>query len=252
MKPPSLIRILILLPLAGCATSPLATSPLATISQDNFPVSSVSTTVYQKGQQIGEDDSPPTRRLAETPLAIINGQWTAKDATRYRRTGTYYGAQKHRWWSIEFSPRATARQTKAITEATNAYDAGLGWAINASLRICPRFERKTFSWGKAVSFLAQYQNDNTNYVPNNGMLLYEIHGLTRGGGYIRARFGVTHPGLAEFGTGVRDYNDGDVTSPSSPIRKDPHYKLVETAEPDTFEPSLTEIDRFLDTLATSG
>lgn len=181
-------------------------------------------------------------------MTIVRGRWTARGMTKYRKTGTYYGAQKHRWWSVEIHDKATASQRKAIMDASNGYDADLGWEINASLRICPRFERKSFSWGNAVSFLAQYQNDNTNYVPNNGMLTYEVHGITREGKYARARFGVTHPGLVEFGEGVRDYRDGDPADPASPMRKDPHYRLVEKAPPSSFEPSLSEIDRFLDTL----
>lgn len=82
------------------------------------------------------------------------------------------------------------------------------------------------------------------------MLIYEVHGITGDGRYVRGRFGVTHPGLVEFGPGLRDYRDGDPADPTSPMRKDPHYRLVEKTRPDSFEPSLLEIDRFLDTLET--
>lgn len=183
-------------------------------------------------------------------MTIIKGRWTASGAREYQKSGTYYGAQKHRGWSVEIRDKATARQREDIMSASNGYDTELGRAINANLRICPRFERKSFSWGQAVSFLAQYQNDNTNYVPNNGMLAYEIHGITNDGKYVRARFGVTHPDLIEFGEGVRNFDD-DPSDPKSLMRKDSHYRLVERAPPGSFEPSLSNVDRFLDTLETN-
>jgi hypothetical protein len=225
-------------------------APVVQLTTEGFPVSQVTVKSYQKGQQIGDESNPPCRRLAEADMTITEGQWTAKNLTVYRKTGTYYGAQKYRWWSVEISSAATDRVKQAIAAAANGYDANLGRAINASLRICPRFERKSFSWGQAVSFLAQYQNDNTNYVPSNGMLTYEVHGITNDGRYVRARFGVTHPDLVEFGPELRDYRDGDPADPTSPMRKDPHYKLVEQAPPGSFEPSLLEIDRLIDTLET--
>jgi len=83
------------------------------------------------------------------------------------------------------------------------------------------------------------------------MLTYEVHGITQGSKYVRARFGVTHPELVEFGPDVRDHRDGDPSDPDSPMRRDPHYRLVKMASDDSFEPSLAEIDRFLDTLKTT-
>jgi len=230
----------------GCAIA-----PTVTLTADAFPVSNVSTESYAKGQQIGDESFPPLQRLAESSMTILEGRWAAKGETVYGITGTYYGAQKHRWWSIEVCSQATRKQRKAIAEAASGCEIELGWAVNASLRICPRFERKSFPWGQAVSFLAQYQNDNTTYVPNNGMLSYEVHGVTQDGKYVRARFGVTHPKLAEFGSGVRDYRDNGPADLTSPMRKDPHYRLVEAASAESFEPSLAEIDRFLGTLKTA-
>lgn len=166
----------------------------------------------------------------------------------YSKTGTYYGGTKERWWNIEIHSAASEKTRKAIESTGDGYTADLGRAINASARIYPRFERKKFKWGNAVSFFVQYQNDNTNYVPNNGMLTYEVHGLTPDGRYIRACFGVTHPDLMEFGPEVRDDRDGDPADPSSVMRRDPHYRLVEEAQPGAFQPSLAEIDAFLNTL----
>lgn len=244
------MKHIIFIPLATLCLASCTTVPVSTVATEGFPVSNVSTTSYKKGQVLAESFSPFIQH-APTNMYSIEGRWTTADATQYKETGTYYGAQKNRSWSIEVYDSANPREIKDITTASNTYETNLGIAINASLRIGPRFERKTLPWGEAVSFLAQYQNDNTNYVPNNGMLQYEVHGLTKDGKYIRARFGVTHPGLAEFGNDsqeLRDYRDGDPADPNSAMRKDPHYILVEKASPSSFEPSLSEIDRFLGTL----
>jgi hypothetical protein len=81
--------------------------------------------------------------------------------------------------------------------------------------------------GQSCSFLVQYQNDSTNYVPNNGMLLYEVHGVTYDKRFtIRAKFGLTHPRLTEFGPTVRDYHD-DTFKSESRMRRDRDYLLVE-------------------------
>jgi hypothetical protein len=133
-------------------------------------------------------------------------------------------------------------------QAKDGYEADLGFTLDASPRIYPRFQHKHFSWGEAVSFLVQYQNDNTNYVPNNGMLLYEVHGVTTDQRYtVRAQFGLTHPRLTEFGPGVRDYRD-DASNPDSPMRRDRDYRLVEHCPNDAFQPSIKDIDAMLDTL----
>ncbi|QIF01054.1 hypothetical protein [Roseimicrobium sp. ORNL1] len=124
----------------------------------------------------------------------------------------------------------------------------MGYNINSSPRIYPRFTRKSFPWGDAVSFIVQYQNDNTNYVPNNGMMSYEVQGVTHDHRYtVRARFGITHPRLDEFGPKVRDYSD-DTFKPDSPMRRDRDYVLVERCPDTAFQPSLEDIDAMLQTL----
>jgi hypothetical protein len=216
------------------------------LDTSRYPVTGVSINNFKKGQPTSEDRIFPNE--AAEDFTRITGQWRPTGATNYTRTGTYYGAGKQRWWRVEIYGNASELTRKAITQAGDGYKAGLGSATNASARIYPRFERKKFGWGEAVSFFVQYQNDNTNYVPNNGMLTYEVHGLTSDGSYVNASFGVTHPGLVEFGPDVRDYKDVDPADPGSAMRRDPHYRLVESASPGSFEPSLDEIDGFLDTL----
>jgi hypothetical protein len=237
-----------LLPLvaAAFALQSCATDSALMLDTSRFPVAKVETKTFKKGQPTSEDSIFP--QVADQDFTRITGKWRPKGATAYTETGTYYGATKYRWWSVEVFPSAPERARKAIENASDGYKADLGSATNASARIYPRFERKKFDWGDAVSFFVQYQNDNTNYVPNNGMLTYEVHGLTRDGRYVTASFGVTHPELVEFGPEVRDYQDGDPADPGSAMRRDPHYRLVETAPPRAFEPSLAEIDAFLNTL----
>ncbi len=215
---------------------------------DDYPIDRISVSKYQKGQSIGKQASGPMSRIAGSDMEVVEGRWKfAKPAEGQNSNSSARGGE-YSSWTIEVNAEVPAGVKSAIVSARNGYEAKLGYASNATLRICPRFERKSFSWGQAVSFLSQYQNDNTNYVPNNSMLRYEIHGLTKDGKYLRAVFGVTHPELASFGDEVRDYPVGDPAEASSAMQKDKHYQLVESAPADSFAPSLREIDCFVDGL----
>jgi hypothetical protein len=179
---------------------------------------------------------------AEQPMSGVYGRWTDPSFISYPSRGTYYGSAKDREWSIEVQRGASPKVLRAF-RAKDGYEADLGFTLNASARIYPRFRHKRFSWGEAVSFLVQYQNDNTNYVPNNGMLLYEVHGVTTDKRYsVRAQFGITHPRLVEFGPGVRDHRDDE------PMRRDPDYRLVERCPDHAFQPTIKDIDALLNTL----
>jgi hypothetical protein len=95
--------------------------------------------------------------------AVIYGRWTDPSFTSYPARDTYYGSAKHRNWLLRFSEVHLQRffaRSKPRTAMRRP-----GFTLNASARIYPRFRHKHFSWGQAVSFLVQYQNDNTNYVP---------------------------------------------------------------------------------------
>ena len=241
----SAISVLAMLMLTGCASF-----PVAQVAQGDFPVTGVEMHRFKRGDATHGEFGVRFGGVARDNFVRIVGQWSDPSFQKHELTGRYYGSAAHRRWSIEVHPEPTTAQREAIEHAKDGYAADLGYAINAGARIYPRFERKTFEWGQGVTFLVQYQNDNTNYVPNNGMLTYEVHGITQNGRYIRASFGVTHPSLVEFGPGVRDHRDGDPADPKSSMRRDPHYRLAETAAPSSFEPSLTEIDRFLTNLHT--
>lgn len=145
-----------------------------------------------------------------------------------------------KWWFVEVENGASPHVQRAF-RAKDGYEANLGFALNASPRIYPRFRHKHFAWGEAVSFLVQYQNDITNMVPSNGMLAYEVHGITSDQKHtIRAQFEVRHPGL----TGERDYRD-DTFLPASPMRRDPDYLLVENCPDSAFQPSIDAMDTML-------
>ncbi len=138
---------------------------------------------------------------AERPTTKLYGRWTDPSFVSYPARGTSYGEAKHRGWVVTVQ-RGVSPKVQSALRAKDGYEANLGDAIDASPRIYPRFRHKHFAWGEAVSFLVQYQNDNTNDVPNNGMLRYEVHGVTSDGRYtVGAQFGLTHPQLAEFGPG---------------------------------------------------
>ncbi len=219
-------------------------APRAALDTTHFPVSQISTRIIRKGQPNGDIGGAKAR----VDYTRIEGQWAEPRFVKYTNEDTYYGSSKHRGWFIELYSSATAEEANAILNATDGYKAELGRSSNASARIYPRFERKQFAWGSAVSFFVQYQNCNTNYVPNNGMLEYEVHGLAKNGVYVRANFGVTHPSLVEFGPGVRDHRDGNPENPNSPMRKDRDYLLVEKASESNFEPPLQKIDEFINGL----
>lgn len=185
---------------------------------------------------------------AKTPQTTLFGQWVDPFFETYSKAGTYYGATKHHGWRIEVERGASPKVLRGL-HATDPYDADLGHNFEGRARIMPRFRQKTYSWGAAVSFLAQYQNDIGDDAPNNGMLVYEVHGVTRDQRYtVAAFFGITHPGLKEFGPGLASYDEPDAAAMDAPIRRDPSYLLVENCRDGDFQPSITKIDEFLDTL----
>ena len=233
------------IPILAAFLTACSSAPHVTLDTTHFPVSRISTKIIRKGQPNGDIGGVK----AQVDYTRVEGQWTEPEFTKYANEDyTYYGSSKYRWWFVELYSSATDKESNAILNAADGYKAGLGRSSNASARIYPRFERKEFVWGRAVSFFVQYQNDNTNYVPNNGMLEYEVHGLTKDGVYVRANFGITHPRLGEFGPSVRDHREGDPKDPHSTMREDPDYLLVERASGSSFEPSLQKINEFVNGL----
>jgi hypothetical protein len=190
---------------------------------------------------------------AASPQHVLSGQWNASNFENYESKGSYYGGSQHRWWKITIQRGVSEKLKKAVLHAQNGYEAELSHRPSASARIYPRFERKSFSWGKGVSFLVQYQNCNEDLSPNNGMLEYEVHGFTSDGLFtVVASCGVTHPDLPSVNDihKVRGYRYNGTTAADTrwPLRQDPDYKLVESCAADAFEPSLASVDRLADSL----
>lgn len=137
---------------------------------------------------------------------------------------------------------------KGLSNAGIFLGSDLTWTINASPIIAMRISRKSFIWGEGVSFLIQYQNDSPVFGLNNDMLCYEVHGVSSDQRYtIRARFGITHPQLPEDARTVRKYFPKDKKWESR-MKRDPSYILVESCPDFEFQPSISEIDRILNTL----
>ena len=106
-----------------------------------------------------------------------------------------------------------------------------------------RFERKSFPWDRAFSYLTQFTQDTAYYVPNNGHLEYEIWGVTDDLKHvIHADFSITHPKLANWGYSVR------ITRSIKVLKKDQDYKRVESCNPAAFSPSLKSIDALVGSL----
>lgn len=149
-------------------------------------------------------------------------------------------------WFIEVERGTSPQVLKAVNTAKDGYDAALGWRIASSPILYARFARKTFRWGKAVSFLVQYQCDGGLEVPNNERLTYEIHGIMRDNQFtVRAAFHLTNPLLPNSRPKI--YHD-DPEKADSGMRRDPNYILVEQCSDQAFSPSITEIDAIIDGL----
>jgi hypothetical protein len=141
-----------------------------------------------------------------------------------------------------------------------------------------RFQRKSFRWGHAVSFFSQGVQDTSMPEPANGRLSYEIFGVTKDGRYtVVASLLPSHPKLPndrdakDMRADVPD-NDAQSTkyldaqnrrdfSLADAIRgemhqreeaalgKEPGVKLIESARPDEFQPSLAAFDHLVDSLS---
>ena len=139
--------------LSGCSNA-----PRCSIASAGFPVSSVETHKFKKGDPTHGIEAVRYGGIAYDDFTRLFGKWMDPTFEKYDLTGRYYGAEAYRHWNIEVHSSAPERVRRAIETAKDGYEAALGWIPDASARIYPRFERKQFSWGVAVSFFVQYQN----------------------------------------------------------------------------------------------
>jgi hypothetical protein len=155
-------------------------------------------------------------------------------------------------------PTVAAKQTWSITvskkddpKVADSYNAKDGYAAdlartdsgNALPYLYARFQKFSFPWGNAVGYFVQTTKNATWPEPNNVQLTYEIRGVTSDRqDTVVARFEVRHPQLPD-GSSVLDAH-GDIRA----LTSFPSYKLLEKSHPDSFQPSLTEIQDLVSSL----
>ena len=211
--------------ITGCATTPSAGPPAFTLA---IPAP-FNHSVELKRYNIGDDlwAGPPQPDKAKFPITKYAGAW---------------GKQK---WSIEVSlaPPTKVQQIRtACSDAIDGYDAGHRVDEDGSYMFA-RFEHKDFRWGKAFSYLTQFTQDTSVYVPHNGHLTYEVWGITQNSSHVvHATFELTHRKLGTWGPEVR------VVDSIEALKKDRDYTLIESCSSSSFAPSLAEINTLLNSL----
>jgi hypothetical protein len=264
---------------AGCVTSRLNAAPQAKLDVPPDFAHSFSVQQFQKGEDVLHIDWMETP--AQAALTRYKGYWYS-DASH---PNTDHG------WAIDVFNTYSQKVAEAYEHAKDGYAADLDELMDflvipraqslfenprrALSYLFARFERKSFRWGHAVSFLSQGTQDTSMHTPENGHLWYEVYGVSKDRLHtVVARVEVGHPKLETGGEDVRGvaerdpefkrkfddaWNRNDVPLISklrqeaavrekAELKNHPHTKLVESCKPDEFEPSLTAFDRMLDTL----
>ena len=170
----------------------------------------------------------------DTFTSVCSGSWQPPSAQQSSPNANLT-------WSITVSKKDDPKVAEAYS-AKDGYTADLARADsgNATPYLYARFQKFTFPWGNAVGYFVQTTKDATWPEPNNVQLMYEMRGVT--GDHqdtIVARFAARNPQLPD-GSKVLDAH-GDIralTSFSS-------YKLLGKAHPESFQPSLTEIQEMV-------
>jgi hypothetical protein len=163
-----------------------------------------------------------------------------------------YGVLGHSSWWIDIYAAGSPRVVAAYAKARDGYEANLDeWSdffstieqtgtVQTLSYLFARFERKHFHWGDAVSFLSMGTQDTGIYTPcKDRLLTYQVWGVTRDGGHtVVAHTVVSNPHLGE----CRDVRSMEA------LKSDPAYKYVENCPAGEFLPSLTAVDKFIDSL----
>lgn len=161
---------------------------------------------------------------AEAFTSVCSGFWRSPSKARQN-------------WSITIIKKDDAKVADGYN-ARDGYAADLARADSGSATpyLYARFQKFAFPWGNAVGYFVQTTKNATWPEPNNVQLLYEIRGVTNDHqDTIVARFAVRHPQLPD-GSSVQDAH-GDIGT----LQSFPSYKLLTKSKPETFEPSLTEV-----------
>jgi hypothetical protein len=152
-------------------------------------------------------------------------------------------------WSITVSKKDDPKVVEAYN-AKDGYTADLARADSggATPYLYARFQKFSFPWGNAAGYFVQTTKNATWPEPNNAQLTYEIRGVTSDRQYtVVARFAVRHPQIPAAGSNVLDAQ-GDIRT----LMSFPSYKILEKSKPETFQPSLTEIQDLVSSVAVLG
>jgi len=176
---------------------------------------------------------PPFELKARYPTTALSGTWDGISGTV-----TVTLASPSRIQAI--SAACNAADGYAAANTIGATDDGLSNYMYA------RFERKSYPWGKAISFLTT-STQNREYSPSNDSLRYEVWGVTQDGRHVvHAALCTSHPKLPPDSLRARE-----VTSTVA-LKKDPDYALIERCPPQDFKPNLTSIDKMIGSLKMEG
>ena len=223
------------------------------------------------GQAEQRPPDPPQFELAVSPPFSTSGrvdrfragEVTYSDASfRFITTAAFtrqYGRFSRRAekqsdshiWSVAVYATFSKKVAAAYASTKDGYQLGMtdGTELETpdwGSYMVARLRRKQFSWGKAVSFLSQFTQDNSFESPVSGRLDYKVWGVTADGKYtVVADISVSHPKLPDEEHDrerSRDYRTIEA------LKRDPDYKLIERCKAEEFTPSLTAFDEMLDSL----
>ncbi|HEY2710939.1 MAG TPA: hypothetical protein VGI60_00370 [Chthoniobacterales bacterium] len=231
--------LIFVLIVTGCSTPPPVSRPAARLE-----VPADFQTAFQQHQFQKDDAVSGKGRVSFTagvPLTRYQGNWgpITNDIGR-----------NHDWW-IDVYAGLSKEILLVCTQAKDGYetpfdDSGdlfspwppeLHNGHGGSGYFCARFEQKHFRWGDGISLLSQDVDDTHPPGPMNGALRYKVWAVSRNHRFtVFANFAVTHPKL-----------DGWVAMPDE-FEKDPRYILIQSCPADEFQPSLTVVDRMIDSL----
>jgi hypothetical protein len=180
-------------------------------------------------------NSPPYVIPAKWPTTEIRGHW---------------GLQPSKWpLEHHFQLTVERRRCSDIADYLGAMSGANGeyrsFGSLSAISIYGRFARREFPWGTAVTFVSQGSQDGP-YSPDNGHMSYEIWGCDpTHRRFVRFRCSITHPSWPEWADEqIRSFKHWT----QSEIDADPDVKALESLPPDSFCPSLTQIDKFVESI----
>ena len=225
----------------GCSTLSSPQAPAAKLQIPPGFRNGVVIHHFERGEKVVDRGFLEMTALAS--MTRYEGYWGSPQ--QYDRIG-------HSSWWIDIYGAGSPRVVAAYAQARDGYEANLEeWSdffstteqtgpVQTLSYMSARFERKHFAWGDAVSFLSQGSQDTGIYIPcTYRFLTYEIWGVTTDRRYtVVMHTLVSNPHLPEC---------KDVRTVEA-LKNNAAYKYVEICAAEEFLPSLTAVDRFIDSL----